>query len=143
MKRSRGVPLLMLGAATVLAGCDGASSLPEPEAQNYYETVEDCRSDWGDGDWCKKPPASGGSSSIGTGSSSGVYGPRYYWDHSSGRPMVVEGGVARAVRSGAASYGAPSHARGVSALSVSHGTSAHSISRGGFGSTAHGFSGGG
>lgn len=121
MKRSKQVPLILLGALTSLAGCGKPDNLPDNALQNSYANADDCRKDWGDGDRCKPAPnAHGGAAFV---------GPRYYWDRDAGRPMIIENGTARAVTSGDASRGGPSHATSVDSVPVA---------RGGFGSTAHG-----
>jgi hypothetical protein len=121
MKRSQQVPLMLLGALASLAGCGRSSDIPETALQNAYANANDCRKDWGDGNWCN---------TTSTGHGGGVVvGPRYYWDRDAGRPMVIENGTARALTSGDVSRGAPSHATSVDSVSVA---------RGGFGSTAHG-----
>lgn len=136
MKRSKQVPLLVLGIITTVSGCVPTDAPSAVESQNYYATVEDCQKDWGEQDMCKPAPA-------GHSSGAAYLGPRYYWDHAAGRPMVVGSAGARAVTSGAASHGAPAHAKGVATTTVSHAASGRSFSRGGFGSSVHGFSGGG
>lgn len=125
MKRSQHVPLILLGAFASLAGCSRSSDIPDTALQNAYANANDCRKDWGDGNWCN---------STSTGHAGTVFvGPRYYWDRDAGRPMVIENGTARALTTGDVSHGAPSHATSVDSVSVA---------RGGFGSTAHGGEGG-
>ena len=147
MKRSKQVPLILLGALTSLTG-GSRSDVPATAQQNCYATLQDCRDDWGDTALCKQAPAAsvvpgapGGqdvaapcaaTSTRSTTTSHGsafFIGPRYYWDRSAGRPMVVEEGKVSLAKSGSASRGAPVHE-----------TSTHTVSmpRGGFGSTAHG-----
>jgi hypothetical protein len=121
MKHSKQVPLILLGAVTALAGCGQGSNLPATATRGTYTNAADCRKDWGDGDACK--PTSNGHGGI------NYVGPRYYWDRNSGRPMVVEDGVARAAAGGEASRGAPTHATSVESVAVA---------RGGFGASAHG-----
>ena len=162
MKRSKQVPLILLGALTSLTGCS-RSDLPATAQQGCYATLQDCRDDWGDTGLCRQPPAAPAvpvapgaaaptagqnaaslcqpapARSMSTGSTSTSHGtsffigPRYYWDRSAGRPMVIENGRTSLAKSGAASRGAPVHA-----------TSTHtvSVSRGGFGSHGSGSGGG-
>lgn len=162
MKRSKQVPLILLGALTSLTGCS-RSDLPATAQQGCYATRQDCYDDWGDTGLCQQPlpapaipvapgaagttagpntaspcqpaPASSTStSSTSTSHGGGVFiGPRYYWDRSAGRPMVIENGKASLAKSGAASRGGPVHA-----------TSTHTVtvSRGGFGSHSSGSGGG-
>lgn len=123
MKHSKQVPLLLLGAVTALTGCGRGNDLPETATRNTYTNVDDCRKDWGSGNWCKSAPASHGGGGA-------VYaGPRYFWDRNAGRPMVIEDGAARPVTSGEASLSGPIHAAGSESVAVA---------RGGFGATAHG-----
>jgi hypothetical protein len=121
MKRSQHVPLILLGALASLAGCSRSSNIPDTALQNSYANANDCRKDWGDGNWCNST-SSGHAGTV-------FVGPRYYWDRDAGRPMVIENGTARAVTTGDASRGAPSRATSVDSVPVA---------RGGFGSTAHG-----
>ena len=120
MKRSQHVPLILLGAFASLAGCTKSSNLPDTALQNSYANANDCRKDWGDGNWCKSSTSHAGTVFV---------GPRYYWDRDGGRPMVIENGTARALTTGDMRRGAPSHATSVDSVSVA---------RGGFGATAHG-----
>ena len=149
MKRSKQVPLILLGALTSLAGCS-RSDLPATAQQGCYATLQDCRDDWGDTGLCTKAPAAPGAPGVQnaatpcaatatrpTSTSHGAaffIGPRYYWDRSAGRPMVVEDGKVSLAKSGAASRGAPVHE-----------TSTHTVavSRGGFGAHASGHGSGG
>lgn len=153
MKRSKQVPLILLGALTSLTGCS-RSDVPATAQQGCYATLQDCRDDWGDTGLCKQAPATpavpvapgtaaatAGPNAAGpcqpastrsTSTSHGgafFIGPRYYWDRSAGRPMVVEDGKVSLAKSGSASRGAPVHEASSHTVTVS---------RGGFGSTAHG-----
>jgi hypothetical protein len=123
MKRSTAVQLVLLGSAMGLQGCDGAAL---PLQQQRYTSLEQCRHDWGDPADCKAAQANG----------SGAYyfGPRYYWDGSSGRPVAVDpDGTTRGIN----------NSRITSSGSVSGAVTEHagSFSRGGFGSSAHAFGG--
>lgn len=139
MKRSKKIPLLVIGTAGLLAGCGGDGDVQELK-QDFYAGREACEKDWGrDPRNCREEggsgTGSGGSSGIGRGSGATYAGPRYYWDRSAGHPVAVSSsGETRVVSDSYLSRGAPSTARG---------TVVSSVSRGGFGSTAHGFSAGG
>ncbi|WP_088179372.1 hypothetical protein [Zoogloea sp. LCSB751] len=139
MKRSKKIPLLVIGTAGLLAGCSGSSDMQELK-QDFYAGREACEKDWGsDPRNCREESGGGagsGGSSGRTSSSGSTYaGPRYYWDRSAGHPVAVSSsGETRVVSDSYLSRGAPSTA---------HGTVVSSVSRGGFGSTAHGFSAGG
>jgi hypothetical protein len=125
MKRSTGVQLILLGSAMGLHGCDGTA---HPLQQQRYTSFEQCRRDWGDPADCKQSQ-SGGMAAY-------YFGPRYYWDAGSGRPVAVEpDGSTRGISSSRITGGG----------SQSGGVTEHvgSISRGGFGASARGFGGGG
>ncbi|HTY99202.1 MAG TPA: hypothetical protein VMB75_05175 [Rhodocyclaceae bacterium] len=124
MKRSSCVPLLVLGSMLPLGGCDSGAAMPL--TQQRYLARDDCVRDWGDDSLCNSNGAGGGS---------GYVGPRYYWDRDAGRPVVVspDGKESVATRS----------RLGPSGSSIGESFHAGSISRGGFGSFARGFSLGG
>jgi hypothetical protein len=127
MKRSTGVRLVVLGSSVGVYGC-GPASLELH--QQHYESLEQCVHDWGDPADCKRQSGTGGG--VGGGLGGGYYfGPRYYWDYGSGRPVVVApDGSTRSIGS----------ARVTSEGSVSGGVTARagSFARGGFGSMGHG-----
>ncbi|KQV46365.1 hypothetical protein [Massilia sp. Root335] len=127
MKHSKQVPLILLGAFTALTGCGKTDDLPTTAKQDTYASVDDCRKDWGSGNWCN-------STSSGHGGGAVYAGPRYYWDRGLGQPMIIENGEARPATDGEASRGGPAHATGSESVAVV---------RGGFGATAHGGEGGG
>ena len=107
-----------------LYACDGA---PRQLQQQKYTSYEQCRRDWGDPADCKQSQA-GGTAAY-------YFGPRYYWDGNSGRPVAVEpDGTTRGI----------ANSRITSAGSASGGVTerAGSFSRGGFGSSARAFGGG-
>ncbi|MBS0352383.1 MAG: hypothetical protein JSR83_00545 [Proteobacteria bacterium] len=138
MKRSKRIPLLVIGTAGLIAGCDGGGDVQELK-QDFYAGREACERDWGrDPRNCQEDGGAGGGHGSGSGargSSSTYAGPRYYWDRSAGHPVAVSpSGETRIVSDSYLSRGAPSTARG---------TVVSSVSRGGFGSSAHGFSAGG
>lgn len=125
MKRSRRVPLVMLGLASALAGCSEEVAV----SQDRYATQADCVKDWGTTDYCRQAPVQGGVWS------SGYNGPRYYWDRSTGQPVaVLDSGEHRPMPN--------AHPAG-SLLSHSTGTAyAGTVSRGGFGHFGSGSHGG-
>lgn len=165
MKRSRKVPLLVIGTLT-LAGCDNPNSasfmtdtVQQEVKQEFYTSLEDCQRDWGnDPRDCSPtaPPASataltsspggggsggGGTTIVSTGGGarpvSYYSGPRYYWDRDIGRPVALApSGETRVLTNSYVSRGATSVAR-VSTSTVT------SVARGGFGASAHGISTGG
>lgn len=129
MKRSISAPLLLLGSIA-LSACGQSHEL----TQQVYKSKEDCEQDWNDGQSCSQ--SSGGSSH---GSGGRWSGPRYYWDRDLEKPVAINADGSERVISGsritpAASGIASGHGEG-------HATG--SVSRGGFGSIAHGFSFGG
>jgi hypothetical protein len=143
MKKSRAVPLVLIGTLSLLVGC-GNNRDEIMTRQNGYASQEECKKDWGsDARDCNKR----------SGSSGGYVGPRYIW--SGGSPMAVEpdGSTRQLSNSYLSKPGASSTAIGsnLSPITVGSNTSAASvarssgatISRGGFGGTARGFSGGG
>jgi hypothetical protein len=128
LKKSKYVPLLVIGSMIVLTGC-------EPERNNElkqqtYNSLDDCKKDWDENN-CSSTPYGGSHGSVG----SYYYGPRYYWDRSIGKPVsVASDGTKTEI----------SNSRVTSEYSASGRTAAvGSIKTGGFGSMAHGFSGGG
>ena len=134
MKRSRHISLLVLGTAAVLAGCsDNRADIQ----QHRYANQQDCTRDWGDQSVCS--PRAGG----------GYMGPRYFWNHGGGAPVaVMPDGSERVMRNGALGRGLPSVAQSNATVAkgarVGGGSSVGtaSVSRGGFGASAHGSSGG-
>ncbi len=152
MKRSKHMALWVLGSATVLAGCtggvtgDGSAVVKQELQQDFYTTKEDCEKDWGTESEDCAPTAglaasNGANLTNGTDTSSTLApmyhyaGPRYYWNRAIGHPIAVSAnGVSRVVSHGAMSTGSASSGKSMPA---------GSITRGGFGSTAHGFSAGG
>lgn len=131
MKRSHEVLMWMLGLGLGVAALSEEKSV-EQLKQDSYASKEDCVRDWGGSEEnCKEDTSSssvhysGGSGGSGSGGSR-YRGPRYYWDRSSGRPvMVTDSGVHTPM---------PSAHPGGSAMSHSIGsTPAGSVTRGGFG----------
>lgn len=147
MKRSREICLLVLGTSMLAAAC---SDDRRDILQGQYASREDCRRDWGDDEVC---PAQGNRSGPGYsdsgggshGGSGGVYvGPRYYWSHSGGTPIaLMPDGSERVMANAPLARGQTSFARGNSIVSRGASVAHGSVSRGGFGSTAHAGSAGG
>lgn len=127
MKRSRCVPLVMLGLASALGGCSEDVAV----SQDRYTTQADCAKDWGSEQNCRQQ----GSGSGGGGGTSGYNGPRYYWDRSKGQPVAVLDSGEHRPMPNAHPAGSPlSHSAGA----VPAGT----VSRGGFGHFGFGSHGG-
>lgn len=141
MKRSKAVPMLMLGTIGLLAGC-GSDSREIQTRQNNYRSVEDCRKDWGNDEKdCQRSSGRAGAAYV---------GPRYIWNHGAGYPMAVNpDGSQRALKNsylskpGSTSTATSATVSRSSFSSSGAHSSSSSASRGGFGSTARGFSGGG
>jgi len=156
MKRSARVQLVLLGSAVGLYACDNHRL---DLFRQRYDSLEECRRDWSDPDDCKPVSSTGGSGgtsvSGGTGASGSFgdsggssgnyvhyyYGPRYYWDPASGRPVEVRpDGTTRPLSSARAGVGGvPVGAEGAHFGGVR--TGAGFVSRGGFGSSARAFGG--
>jgi hypothetical protein len=119
-RRSAHVSLLLLGSAATLAGCGSSNGVDLH--QQRYSSREECMRDWNSERDCANVGPSG----------YGYYGPRYYWNPSLGRPVVVERDGTERVAAGSRVYGTSS-ANGET-------LSAGRVSRGGFGSTGRGFS---
>jgi len=127
MKKSTRVQLVMLGSAIGISGCDAGA---HPLQQQTYSSLASCRQDWVAESNCQ--PVRSGS---GGGGGGGYYqGPRYYWDPDRGRPVAVNpDGSLRVI----------ANARITAAGSTTGSTRiAGSISRGGFGASAHDAGGG-
>jgi hypothetical protein len=126
MKRSTYVQLVLLGSSMGLYAC---GDIRQDIKQQRYASYDECRRDWGDPADCRQ------ATSAVTGQPVYYYGPRYYWDPNLARPMAVNAdGTTRVI----------SNAHISSAGSASGVTSrVGTFSRGGFGSSAHGFGMGG
>ncbi|MBI3726844.1 MAG: hypothetical protein HY254_00765 [Burkholderiales bacterium] len=144
---SRSLPLMLVTSAALTAcsvSSDSADSSGGSQEltsiRDQYKSLEDCRKDWGDGTACETvasstdlnaasmPATSTGSSYTGTsGYSHSFFGPFY----SPGYRDTVQ-------RNFGVSNSGSDHA-----ISRSVSSSRSSVSRGGFGGTAHGHSGGG
>ena len=144
MRKSAQVPLLLLGIGS-LAGYGkyalDSSTPSEPPLEvrrNYYSKLSDCTQEWGyDSNLCsvseRENPYSSGLRYYS--------GPSYYWDRQAGYPVAVR---PSALRSGQPTRAydidtTPGHADRSGRITLAHNTTA----RGGFGSSAHSFSGGG
>jgi len=134
-RRSRSVSLLLLGTVAALQACSDEAI---PLQRQRYASREDCDRDWNDPALCEPAPGSAG---IAGGTGGGGYGgggagwlgPRYYWDHRAGAPVVIDpDGHSRTAFSSRV---------GAAGSDVGVGMHAGSISRGGFGSIGHGFAG--
>jgi uncharacterized protein YgiB involved in biofilm formation len=121
MKRSTYVQLILLGSAVGLYACDVAR---QDVKQQRYASYDECRRDWGDPTDCRQSSAMVGQTAY-------YFGPRYYWDPNLARPIAVNAdGTTRTIN------GAHITSAGSSSGIT---TRVGSISRGGFGSSAHGF----
>jgi hypothetical protein len=137
MKKSKSVPLLLLGSTALLTGCtpDDAGQEPQHQVQetrqDAYSTMEACDRDWDD-DECER--------------SGSVYlGPRYFYSHGSRMPYIIDRkGRTRAMPSHYGAYnsystgasGTPGAAPGRATIVTRNAASSHrspSVSRGGFG----------
>lgn len=128
MKKSKAVPLFLLGSSALLAGCRHDQQHQETR-QDAYSTIEACDRDWVD-DECVR---SGG----------GVYlGPRYFYSHDNHTPYVIDrNGRTRAMPSHYGAYN--SYGAGISGAPAMSADRTTIVSRGGFGSGRGGFSSGG
>ena len=146
MKKSRQVPLILLGSLSLFVGCSQSEQATQTEIrQHTYASREDCLNDWGRDERDCQPEKSG----------RGYRGPRYYWHHTGGYPIALEpDGSSRPLpnshlRAGIATKATSTHTmlghvRGATSIgkTTGHIGGGHT-SRGGFGGTAHGISGGG
>jgi hypothetical protein len=138
MKRSARVRLVLLGSAVGLHGC----GTDQEVYRQRYDSLEECRRDWGDTAYCGHDAggASGSWSSSG-GSGGGAaggnyyYGPRYYWDPHTGRATELKPDGSTRPIGDAHWSGQTEHFGGVR-------MGAGFVSRGGFGSSARAFGGG-
>ncbi len=142
-RASAHVTLVLIGAAA-LSACSGE---PEtPRARDTYLTLDDCTADWGRPDYCEKQQVT-----TSAGTSTFFHGPVYYVPY---RDTAQTEARDEARRSGFVSGGggggssslwrepATSSNRSIGRTSVSP-SSAGTTARGGFGSSARGFSSGG
>jgi hypothetical protein len=135
MKRraSARVTLVLVGAAA-LHGC-GVAPDTTPRAQDTYLSLDDCAADWGRPDYCERQDFT-----TTAGTSSYYHGPTYF-------PAFRDSAQAEA-RDAARRAGTPLVAdsptnRSIGRTTLSPAGSGGSTARGGFGSSARSFSGGG
>ncbi len=137
----------MLGALG-LTGCEPASNqdyeapkqVTQEVRQSSYVSKEACEKDWGnDAKDCVRPHAG-----------STYMGPRYIYSHGGGYPMALEpDGSTRALPNSYLSRPNPPPSTAATTAVSTHTTTTSvargggTVSRGGFGGTAHGMSGGG
>lgn len=140
MKRSKSITLVLLGTAALVGCSDNVPPNQQVQVkQQQYANRADCEREWGTD-----------SRNCSTSSSGHVYGPRYFWNHSAGYPMVIDSsgaqrpvptaqfanpatsGVSRAVTATTSTATVPS--------SSSIGRAVAPVARGGFGSTGSSFS---
>ena len=126
MKQSGVVQLVLLGSVFGLYAYHSRAARQEVR-QQHYASREDCISDWGDPDDC---PAQ----SQGTAGQPYFLGPRYYWNAQRGSPMVLNTDGSEHVAT-AARISPGSSSAGLGKVVAN-------VSRGGFGSSGHGFGGG-
>lgn len=137
MKRSRNIGLLVLGTAALLAGCSGDGS--NDIQQQSYASKADCERDWKD----SKQPQQQQSLCSPSGHGSGYFGPRYFWNRSSGSPVAVLPDGSHRSMSDSAFARSPAALAHMSSHSSGSSHSVGSVSRGGFGSGGHAGSAGG
>jgi uncharacterized protein YgiB involved in biofilm formation len=128
---SQTLPLVLATSAAVagLSGCGGETN-NLTSVRDEYKSLEDCKEDWGSTDPCQPQPAPPNSNAIAnTGNTSGgyIYNGRYWG------PSYFEGQRDIAQRNVNASLTDRAIGRSIT----------RSVSRGGFGSSSRGFSGGG
>jgi uncharacterized protein YgiB involved in biofilm formation len=138
-RSSQTLPLVLATSAAVagLSGCGGETN-NLASVRDEYKNLEDCKEDWGSTDPCQPQPAPPNSNAIAnTGNTSGGYiysgrywGPSYY----EGQRDVAQRNILGNRFTGASSQ--------LSDRAVSRSIT-RSVSRGGFGSSSRGFSGGG
>ena len=125
MKRSKFVPLILIGCSAALVGCGGGQDAAV--TQRNYNSLQDCKRDWDEKD-CSTTNVYGHSGG-------GYYGPRYYWDRDVQQPMAVNNDGSRTPI--ANSRMASEFVGGGRATTTGY------VRTGGFGATAHGISGSG
>lgn len=138
-RSSQTLPLVLATSAAVagLSGCGGETN-NLTSVRDEYKSLEDCKEDWGSTDPCQPQPAPPNSNAIAnTGNTSGGYiysgrywGPSYY----EGQRDVAQRNILGSRFTGTSSQ--------LSDRAVSRSIT-RSVSRGGFGSSSRGFSGGG
>ncbi|MBR7779733.1 hypothetical protein [Undibacterium rugosum] len=157
-RASRALPLLLAGSASLVA-CSEQPVQELTQIRDEYQNIEDCRKDWGDGPACELQPGSNlqeaalapassaatsntsGTSSYTSGyTSSGSHGYYGGGGHYLG-PSYIAGEREASRQSMGLRNSQSDHASGHSVSRTSGGRGA--VSRGGFGGSAHGHSGGG
>jgi uncharacterized protein YgiB involved in biofilm formation len=138
-RSSQTLPLVLVTSAAVagLSGCGGETN-NLASVRDEYKSLEDCKEDWGSTDPCQPQPAPPNSNTLAnTGNSSGghIYSGRYWG------PSYYEGQRDVAQRNMLGSRFTGSNSQ-LSDRAVSRSIT-RSVSRGGFGSSSRGFSGGG
>ncbi|MFZ6768979.1 hypothetical protein ACO0LM_18115 [Undibacterium sp. Di26W] len=155
-RASRSLPLMLVTSAalTACSSSDSDSNQELTAIRDQYKSLEDCRKDWGDGPACESVATSNlntnanlnSSDTTGTNTGNGYTGSSYagtgghyngYTMHYFG-PHYSPGSRETVQRSFGFQGGSSDHA-----VSRSTSTSRGSVSRGGFGGTSHGSSGGG
>ncbi|WP_395005481.1 hypothetical protein [Undibacterium sp.] len=138
-RSSQTLPLVLATSAAVagLSGCGGETN-NLTSVRDEYKSLEDCKEDWGSTDPCQPQPAPPNSNAIAnTGNTSGGYiysgrywGPSYY----QGQRDIAQRNILGSRFIGSSSQ--------LSDRAISRSIT-RSVSRGGFGSSSRGFSGGG
>ena len=132
-RASTRVTLVLIGAAA-LQGC-GSEPDTLPRAQDTYLSLDECAADWGRPDYCERQDMT-----TAAGSSTYFRGPVYF---PSNRDAAQVEARDAARRTGMfVSSDAPSN-RSVGRATLSTSSASGGTTRGGFGSSAHLFSGGG
>jgi hypothetical protein len=123
----------VVGAVVGLSGCENADTNQNLNSvRDEYKNIEDCKEDWGSIDPCQpEKGAQNGNNLTGTSGGSHGYTGRYFG------PSYFDGQRESAQRSYFGSQ------NGASRSIISDHSVSRSISRGGFGTSSHGFSGGG
>ncbi|NDI86855.1 hypothetical protein [Undibacterium crateris] len=150
-RASKALPLLLAGSASLVA-CSEQPVQELTQIRDEYQNIEDCRKDWGEGPACELQPGSNlqeaalapasSTATSGTSSytSSGAHGYYGGGGHYLG-PSYIAGEREASRQSMGLRNSQSDHASGHSVSRTSGGRGA--VSRGGFGGSAHGHSGGG
>ncbi len=154
-RASKALPLLLAGSASLVA-CSEQPVQELTQIRDEYQNIEDCRKDWGEGPACELQPGSnlqeaalapasstttsGTSSYTSSYTNSGSHGYYGGGGHYLG-PSYIAGEREASRQSMGLRNSHSDHASGHSVSRSSGGRGA--VSRGGFGRSAHGHSGGG